>query len=95
MADINDLKTAPMKEPMKIVDPNVVASRRKPIKATKKSNAQTSVRRTRRKWEDDIQPYGRDTRDDDEDDFLPRKQSSPKNKPHGKYNINNKKSKRH
>ena len=34
MADINDLKTAPMKEPMKIVDPNVVASRKKPIKAT-------------------------------------------------------------
>ena len=34
MADINDLKTAPMKEPMKIVDPNVVASRKKSIKAT-------------------------------------------------------------
>ena len=34
MADINDLKTAPTKEPMKIVDPNVAAQRRKPIKAT-------------------------------------------------------------
>ena len=47
-----------------------------------------------RKWEDDIQPYGRDTRDDEDDDFLPRKQSASKKKPHGKYNVNNKKSKR-
>lgn len=42
MADINDLKTAPMKEPMKIVDPNVVASRRKPINATLGDISETS-----------------------------------------------------
>ena len=92
---INAFKTRGEKGKPLIVRAKAEKDSRKPIKATKKSNAQTSVRRTRRKWEDDIQPYGRDTRDDDEDDFLPRKQSSPKKKPHGKYNINNKKSKRH
>ena len=34
MADINDLKTAPAKATMNIVDPNLAASRKKPIIAT-------------------------------------------------------------
>ena len=34
MADINDLKTAPAKATMNIVDPNLAASRKKPITAT-------------------------------------------------------------
>ena len=65
---------------------------RKPSRPVRKSNTQTSVSRRRRKWEDEIQPYGRDTRDDD-DDFMPFRNTVRK-KPHGKYNTGAKKKSR-
>ena len=65
---------------------------RKPPRPVRKSNTQTSVSRRRRKWEDEIQPYGRDTRDDD-DDFMPFRNTVRK-KPHGKYNTGAKKKSR-
>lgn len=58
----------------------------KPEKGTRKAPAKTRTPktsfRTRRKWEDEAQPYGRDSRDED-DWTLPRKSR----KAHGKYNT--------
>ena len=90
---INAFKTRGEKGKPLIVRAKAEKDSKKPIKVSKKSNTQTSIRRSRRKWEDDIQPYGRDTRDD-EDDFFPKRSVSSKKKPHGKYNIN-KKAKKH
>ncbi len=52
----------------------------------KKSNTATRQIRSRRRWEDEAQPYGRDRRYDDDDDFFSSRRSSfSKKKPHGKY----------
>lgn len=60
--------------------------RAKPEKGTRKAPVKTRAPktsfRTRRKWEDEAQPYGRDSRDED-DWTLPRKSK----KAHGKYNT--------
>ena len=90
---INAFKTRGEKGKPLIVKAKAEKESKKPIKVSKKSNTQTSIRRSRRKWEDDIQPYGRDSRDDD-DDFEIKRSLPPKKKPHGKYNIN-KKTKKH
>lgn len=90
---INAFKTRGEKGKPLIVKAKAEKESKKPIKVSKKSNTQTSIRRSRRKWEDDIQPYGRDSRDDD-DDFDIKRSLPPKKKPHGKYNIN-KKAKKH
>ena len=90
---INAFKTRGEKGKPLIVKAKAEKESKKPIKISKKSNTQTSIRRSRRKWEDDIQPYGRDSRDDD-DDFDIKRSLPPKKKPHGKYNIN-KKAKKH
>ena len=90
---INAFKTRGEKGKPLIVKAKAEKESKKPIKVSKKSNTQTSIRRSRRKWEDDIQPYGRDSRDDD-DDFEIKRSLPPKKKPHGKYNIN-KKAKKH
>lgn len=90
---INAFKTRGEKGKPLIVRAKAEKDAKKPIKVSKKSNTQTSIRRSRRKWEDDIQPYGRDTRDD-EDEYFPKRGAAPKKKPHGKYNIN-KKAKKH
>ena len=90
---INAFKTRGEKGKPLIVKAKAEKESKKPIKVSKKSNTQTSIRRSRRKWEDDIQPYGRDSRDDD-DDFDIKRNHPPKKKPHGKYNIN-KKAKKH
>ena len=90
---INAFKTRGEKGKPLIVKAKAEKESKKPIKISKKSNTQTSIRRSRRKWEDDIQPYGRDSRDDD-DDFEIKRSLPPKKKPHGKYNIN-KKAKKH
>ena len=89
---INAFKTRGEKGKPLIVKAKAEKESKKPIKISKKSNTQTSIRRSRRKWEDDIQPYGRDSRDDD--DFDIKRSLPPKKKPHGKYNIN-KKAKKH
>ncbi|MDD7588421.1 DEAD/DEAH box helicase [Bullifex porci] len=86
---INAFKTRGEKGKPLIVKAKAEKESKKPIKISKKSNTQTSIRRSRRKWEDDIQPYGRDSRDDD-DDFDIKRSLPPKKKPHGKYNINKK-----
>ena len=86
---INAFKTRGEKGKPLIVKAKAEKESKKPIKVSKKSNTQTSIRRSRRKWEDDIQPYGRDSRDDD-DDFDIKRSLPPKKKPHGKYNINKK-----
>lgn len=86
---INAFKTRGEKGKPLIVKAKAEKESKKPIKVSKKSNTQTSIRRSRRKWEDDIQPYGRDSRDDD-DDFEIKRSLPPKKKPHGKYNINKK-----
>ena len=86
---INAFKTRGEKGKPLIVKAKAEKESKKPIKVSKKSNTQTSIRRSRRKWEDDIQPYGRDSRDDD-DDFDIKRNHPPKKKPHGKYNINKK-----
>ena len=85
---INAFKTRGEKGKPLIVKAKAEKESKKPIKISKKSNTQTSIRRSRRKWEDDIQPYGRDSRDDD--DFDIKRSLPPKKKPHGKYNINKK-----
>lgn len=90
---INAFKTRGEKGKPLIVKAKAEKESKKPIKVSKKSNTQTSIRRSRRKWGDDIQPYGRDSRDDD-DDFDIKRSLPPKKKPHGKYNIN-KKAKKH
>ena len=90
---INAFKARGEKGKPLIVKAKAEKESKKPIKVSKKSNTQTSIRRSRRKWEDDIQPYGRDSRDDD-DDFDIKRSLPPKKKPHGKYNIN-KKAKKH
>ena len=90
---INAFKTRGEKGKPLIVKAKAEKESKKPIKVSRKSNTQTSIRRSRRKWEDDIQPYGRDSRDDD-DDFDIKRSLPPKKKPHGKYNIN-KKAKKH
>lgn len=90
---INAFKTRGEKGKPLIVKAKAEKESKKPIKVSKKSNTQTSIRQSRRKWEDDIQPYGRDSRDDD-DDFDIKRNHPPKKKPHGKYNIN-KKAKKH
>lgn len=90
---INAFKTRGEKGKPLIVKAKAEKESKKPIKVSKKSNTQTSIRRSRRKWEDDIQPYGRDSRDGD-DDFEIKRSLPPKKKPHGKYNIN-KKAKKH
>lgn len=51
----------------------------------KKSNTATRQIRSRRRWEDEAQPYGRDRRYDDDDDFFSSRRSSFGKKPHGKY----------
>lgn len=86
---INAFKTRGEKGKPLIVKAKAEKESKKPIKVSKKSNTQTSIRRSRRKWEDDIQPYGRDSRNND-DDFDIKRSLPPKKKPHGKYNINKK-----